>query len=193
VKVLFDHNLPHKLRTGLDALGKHEIVTASYMGWGDLKNGELLRIAEQSGIEVLVTGDQSPLHEQNLTGRGLAVVALSTNNWPIVKNYLPQILKAINCAVAGSFQALEPRSSPSVWRPALYRPIEVLASSCAQYRQPSRTVGIEGAHYGQICPPRPRTRNAQDFSPRIFGDPQVLVHRGSEGFFSRDKHVCKCT
>ena len=45
MKVLFDHNLPHKLRTGLDAFGGHEIVTASYMGWGNLKNGELLRIA----------------------------------------------------------------------------------------------------------------------------------------------------
>jgi len=30
VKVLFDHNLPHKLRTNLDMVGKHEIVTASY-------------------------------------------------------------------------------------------------------------------------------------------------------------------
>jgi hypothetical protein len=77
------------------------------MGWGDLKNGELLRIAEESGIEVLVTGDQSPLNEQNLTGRRLAIAALSTNNWPIVKNYFPQILAAIDSDVPGSFQAVE--------------------------------------------------------------------------------------
>jgi hypothetical protein len=42
VKVLFDHNLPHKLRTELGARRQHEIVTASYMGWWMLKNGELL-------------------------------------------------------------------------------------------------------------------------------------------------------
>jgi len=107
VRVLFDHNLPHKLRTGLVTLGKHEIVTASYMGWSDLKNGELLRIAEESGIEVLVTGDQSILHEQNLTGRRLAIVSLSANNWPIVRNYLLQILAAIDSAVPGSFQLVE--------------------------------------------------------------------------------------
>ena len=107
MKVLFDHNLPHKLRTGLHALGKHEIITAFHMGWGDLKNGELLRIAEESGIEVLVTGDQGILYEQNLTGRRLAIVALSTNNWPIVKNYVPQILAAIDGALPGSFQAVE--------------------------------------------------------------------------------------
>ncbi len=107
MKVLFDHNLPHKLRTSLDAFGKHEMVTASYMGWGDLKNGELLRTAEESGIEVLVTGDQGLLYEQNLTGRRLAIVALSTNNWPIVKNYFPQILAAIDSAVPGSYQVVE--------------------------------------------------------------------------------------
>lgn len=63
MKVLFDHNLPYKLRTSLDAFSEHELVTASYMGWGNLKNGELLRIAGESGMEVLVTGDQSLLHE----------------------------------------------------------------------------------------------------------------------------------
>jgi predicted nuclease of predicted toxin-antitoxin system len=90
VRVLFDHNLPHKLRTSLEGLTEHKIVTASYMGWGDLKNAELLQAAEVGGFGILVTGDQSLLYEQNLSGRQLAIVALSTNNWPIVKNYLPQ-------------------------------------------------------------------------------------------------------
>jgi len=84
VRVLFDHNIPHKLRANLGTLSRHEIVTASYMGWGELKNGELLRIAEENGPEVFVTGDRSLADEQNLTGRRLAIVALSTNNWPII-------------------------------------------------------------------------------------------------------------
>jgi hypothetical protein len=57
---VLDHNLPHKLRTSLGALGKHEIVTASYMGWVELKNGELLRMAEDNGIDVFVTGEAKP-------------------------------------------------------------------------------------------------------------------------------------
>jgi hypothetical protein len=77
------------------------------MGWSDLKNGELLRIAEKSGFEVLVTGDQGLLYEQNLTGRKLAVVALSANNWPIIKDYLAEILAAIDGAVPASFQTVE--------------------------------------------------------------------------------------
>jgi len=83
------------------------MITASYLGWGDLNNGELLRTAEESGFEVLVTADKSLLYEQNLTGRPLAIVALSTNNWPIVKNYLSQILAAIDSAAPGSFQTVE--------------------------------------------------------------------------------------
>jgi len=105
VKVLLDHNLQHKLRANLGMLGKHEIVTASYMRWGDLKNGELLRAAEDSGIEVLLPGigawsmsRTSPAGDWRLW--------LSTNNWPIVKNHLPQILAAIDSAVPGSFQAV---------------------------------------------------------------------------------------
>jgi hypothetical protein len=51
VRVLLDHSLPHKLRTNLGTPGKHEFVTASYMRW----DGELLRAAEESGIEAFVS------------------------------------------------------------------------------------------------------------------------------------------
>ena len=63
MKVLLDENLDHGLRK---LLGEHEVVTVTYMGWTGLKNGELLRIAEDNGIEVLLTGDQTLTYEQNL-------------------------------------------------------------------------------------------------------------------------------
>jgi hypothetical protein len=107
VRVLLDHNLPHKLRISLGTFGKHTIITASYMGWGDLKNGELLRAAEENGIEVFVTGDQSLAYEQNLAGRQLAILALTATNWPIIKNHVPQILEAIAGARPGSFQTVD--------------------------------------------------------------------------------------
>lgn len=79
MKVLLDENLDHALRK---LLGKHEVVTASYMGWSGLKNGELLRVAESSGIDVLLTGDQTLMYEQNLIDRRSAVVALSAIQLP---------------------------------------------------------------------------------------------------------------
>jgi hypothetical protein len=105
--VLFDQNLPHKLRTKLAALGGHEIITAVHKGWGSLKNGELLLAAESDGFEVFVTGDAALVHEQNLAERRLAVVVLSTNNWPIIKNEVAQIFHAIAQAAPGSLQFVE--------------------------------------------------------------------------------------
>jgi hypothetical protein len=46
-------------------------------------------------------------HEQNLSGRNLAVVALSAIQLPIIKSNLPAILAAIDNAAPGSFQVVE--------------------------------------------------------------------------------------
>ena len=104
MKVLLDENLDHALRA---LLGPHEVVTAAYMCWAGLKNGELLRVAEESGFEVLLTGDQTLNQEQNLAGRRLAVVALSAIQLPIIKGNLPAIVAAIEKAAPGSFQVVE--------------------------------------------------------------------------------------
>jgi hypothetical protein len=104
VKVLLDENLDHALR---NLLGQHQVVTVTYMGWNGLENGELLRVAEESEIDVLLTGDQTLTYEQNLTGRRLAIVALSAIQLPIIKNNLPKIIAAIDNAAPGSFQAVD--------------------------------------------------------------------------------------
>jgi hypothetical protein len=104
VKVLLDENLDHALR---HLLGPHEIVTVAYMGWASLKNGELLRTAEENGFDVFFTGDGTLSCEQNLTGRRLAVVALSAIQLPIVRNHLPKIVAAIEGALPGSFRAVD--------------------------------------------------------------------------------------
>jgi hypothetical protein len=104
VKVLRDENLDHALR---HLLGQHEVVTVAYMGWASLKNGELLRTAEENGVDVFLTGDGTLSYEQNLTGRRLAVVALSAIQLPIISKHLPKIIAAIDSAVPGSFQAVD--------------------------------------------------------------------------------------
>jgi hypothetical protein len=49
VKVFFDECVPRPLR---NLLPEHAIQTAQEMGWGRLKNGELIQRAEDSGFEV---------------------------------------------------------------------------------------------------------------------------------------------
>ena len=104
MRVLLDENLDHALRK---LLAPHDVVTAAYMGWAGLQNGALLRAAEEGGIEVLLTGDQTLHSEQNLVGRSLGVVALSAIRLPMIVNYLPEIARAIDHAVPGSFQIVD--------------------------------------------------------------------------------------
>jgi hypothetical protein len=104
VKVVLVENLGHRLRR---SLGTQEVFTATYMGWQGLKNGKLLQAAEDSDLEVLVTGDQTLSHEQNLSRLQLALVVLSSVEWHILKNHLPRIIAAIDNAAPGSFEVVE--------------------------------------------------------------------------------------
>ena len=104
MKVLLDENLDHALRRLLEG---HQVVTVANMGWSGLKNGELIRTAEEDGVEVLLTGDGTIGYEQNLTWRRLAIVSLSAIELPIIRNYLPKIIAAIDNARPGSFQTVE--------------------------------------------------------------------------------------
>jgi hypothetical protein len=81
-----------------------KVFTTAYKGWSGLKNGRLLEAAESDGFEVLVTGDQTLRHEQNLNDRKLAVVVLSTVEWKILEGHLPKILAAVDSATPGSIQ-----------------------------------------------------------------------------------------
>ena len=104
MKILLDENLDHRLR---NALRTHEVFTVTYKGWAGLKNGELLKAAEEAGIDILLTGDQTLVYEQNLIGRRLAIITLSCIEWPILKHNLVPVVSAINNANPGSFQSVE--------------------------------------------------------------------------------------
>lgn len=80
------------------------------MGWSEqLKNGELLRIAEESVFDVMVTSDQNIRYQQNLTGRRLALVVLGSNIWPIAQKYASAIAAAVDAAEQSSYAFIEMR------------------------------------------------------------------------------------
>lgn len=99
-KVLLDENIPQRLRVGL---GGHEVATTEFKGWAGLSNGDLLDAAEQTGIEVLVTADQRLNYQQNLRGRRIALVVVSTNRNSAVMANAHLIRAAIDVATPGSF------------------------------------------------------------------------------------------
>ena len=96
--------MPHQLRAHLP---EHDVSTAVYVGFGGFKNGELLRAAEASGYDVLLTGDLSLEYQQNMASRKIAVVSLSANSWRIVQNHIPAIAAAISTAQSGSFSRVD--------------------------------------------------------------------------------------
>lgn len=112
MKVLFDHNVPHKLR---HLLPGHEIKTADEMSWARLENGLLLAAAEDAGFDLMLTADNNLAYQQNLTGRKLALVVLSTNRWKLVREAVPAIARAVDAAIPGSFERIifetHPRNS----------------------------------------------------------------------------------
>jgi predicted nuclease of predicted toxin-antitoxin system len=103
VRVLFDHNVPHKLRAWLT---EHEVATADEMGWAELENGELLKAAEDAAFAGMVTCDKNLAYQQNLAGRTLALVVLSTNNWNVLKLNAGPLVAAVDGASRGSFEVV---------------------------------------------------------------------------------------
>src|SRR3989442_1488925 len=75
MNVLLDECVPwpmHKL------LSAHTCTTAQRRGWGGIKNGELLRLAEGE-FDLFITSDQGIQYQQNLAGRKIGIIELSTN------------------------------------------------------------------------------------------------------------------
>jgi len=103
LKVLFDQNVPRKLR---NSLAGHEIKTAYDMNWSIEEDGSLLLKAELHGFEVLVTADTNILHQQNLRDRKIALVVLGTNNWNLLKLNIQPIIAAVGNAKQSSYVEL---------------------------------------------------------------------------------------
>jgi hypothetical protein len=84
MKVLLDVCTPRQVR---NALPGHDVTTAVKMGWGELENGDLLRVAEASGFFLFVICDKNLRYQQNLAGRQLAILELWTNHRPTLEKY----------------------------------------------------------------------------------------------------------
>lgn len=92
VRILFDQGTPAPLRSFLPG---HDITTAHEHGWGALQNGDLLRAAELTGFDVIITTDQKLRYQQNLAGRRLSIAVLLTTSWPIIRAYVGSVAEAV--------------------------------------------------------------------------------------------------
>ena len=104
MRILFDNGTPAPLAR---FLAGHEVILARDAGWERLTNGDLLSAAEQEGFHLLLTTDKNIRYQQNLSGRVIALIVLSRQNWPAVKPYVGLILAAVERCQAGSYVEVE--------------------------------------------------------------------------------------
>jgi len=100
VQVLFDQGTPVPLRRYLTI---HKVSTTYEQGWGTLQNGELLTKAEEAGYDVLVTTDRNLKYQQNLTGRKIAIIVITTTSWPRIQKAVDTISRAVDGVEAGNY------------------------------------------------------------------------------------------
>lgn len=104
MRILFDNGTPRGVAA---ALPDHTVEEARSHGWDTLRNRELLDAAEAAGFDVFLTTDRNIRHQQNLTGRSIAIVVLGKGRWRLIKKRLPEIAAAVAAATPGSFSEVE--------------------------------------------------------------------------------------
>lgn len=99
MRILLDHNTPAPLRYWLTG---HQVETAYELGWAEVTNGNLLRMAEEAGFDAMITTDKSIPYQQNLAGRRLALVLISTNDWTRIRKSKSVVTDALSEIRPGS-------------------------------------------------------------------------------------------
>ena len=102
MRILFDQGTPVPLRF---LLAEHDVSTTFELGWSRLGNGELLALAE-SEFDLLITTDRQLRHQQNLSGRRLAILVLPTTSWRRIEAHGDEVVRAAASAAPGEYREL---------------------------------------------------------------------------------------
>jgi hypothetical protein len=75
-------------------------------GWSGFKNGKLLEMAERE-FDLFLTGDRNLEYQQNLRGRKIGILLLSTNHWPTLKQHATLVQAALDKLQPNQFARVE--------------------------------------------------------------------------------------
>jgi len=90
----------------LDVCTPVQVRSAVCMGWRELENGDLLRITENSGFDLLVICDKNLRYQQNLRARKLAILELWTNHRPTLEKHWPYIRQKAESMRTGEYRVV---------------------------------------------------------------------------------------
>ena len=100
MRILLDQGMPVPLRL---YLSDHLVDTAFERGWSNLQNGELLKVSEQDGYQLLISTDQNLKYQQNLSDRHLAIIVLLSTSWPRIQLKVDNIQASIDKIAPGDY------------------------------------------------------------------------------------------
>jgi predicted nuclease of predicted toxin-antitoxin system len=103
MKILLDECVPWPMR---NLLTNHECSNPFRCGWNGVTNGELLVLAENE-FELFITADQNLRYQQNLAGRRIAILELSTNDLRRILAAESLIVESVTPIKAGEYLQLE--------------------------------------------------------------------------------------
>jgi predicted nuclease of predicted toxin-antitoxin system len=94
-RILLDENLPRPLAKLFTA--PLEVVSVHDLGWGEKKNGDLIRSMLEEGFEFLLTADKNLQNQQNLEKYPVRLIVLKTvdNRFKTLVSYVSVIQEAI--------------------------------------------------------------------------------------------------
>jgi hypothetical protein len=104
MRILFDQGVPRGLTASLPV---HEVTEARKLKWERISNGELLKLAEGAGFDLLLTTDKNVRYPQNLADRKISIVVLGNSPWWLVRQHLDAIAAAVTAATPGSYTEVE--------------------------------------------------------------------------------------
>src|SRR5712691_1520875 len=102
MRILLDECVPSPMQS---LLGNHVCATVQDRGWSGIRNGDLLQRAEAE-FDLFITSDQNIRYQQNLAGRHIAILELSTNDLRRIEAAPSLIENAINELQPNEFKQL---------------------------------------------------------------------------------------
>jgi predicted nuclease of predicted toxin-antitoxin system len=108
MRILLDECVDWRL---LRDLPGHDAKTVRQMGWDEVLNGALLRLAEEQ-FEVLITTDKNMQFQQNITSFRIGVVVLRgrTSRLRHLRELLPALLEALPSIRRGEVRTISWRN-----------------------------------------------------------------------------------
>ena len=100
LRILLDECVPWPMHRFLEG---HDCRTAQQCGWGGVSNGRLLELAE-SEFDLFITSDQNLRYQQNLLGRRLSILQISTNKLRPIRSSAGLIQSVIEGIKPGEFR-----------------------------------------------------------------------------------------